>query len=56
MLGFVEDKSIYPNQQYVRLKNKIDAIYIYPNVDIPIKLVEKKIKALIKLYDLNKSL
>ena len=56
MLGFVEDKNIYPKQKDVRLKDKIDAIYVDPTIDIPIKLIEKKIKVLIKLYDSNRSL
>ena len=51
MLGFVEDKSIYSKQEGVRLKNRMQTMYIDPNADIPIKFIVKTLKEMIKLYD-----
>lgn len=51
MLGFIEDKSIYPKQEGIKLKDRMETMYIDPNADIPVKLIIKNLKKLVKLYD-----
>ncbi len=51
IIGFVEDKNIYPKQAGVTRKNKMELLYLDPSKDIPLKTVERHLKALIKLYE-----
>ncbi len=50
-LGFVEDKTIHPRKEGVKLKDKYESIIIDPNKDIHIKMIVRNLKKTIKLYD-----
>ncbi len=49
-IGFIEDKSIYPKKDGIKLKDKYESIIIDPNADIPIELITKELKKRMALY------
>ncbi|MES2134204.1 MAG: DUF1801 domain-containing protein [Bacteroidota bacterium] len=51
LIGFVEDKNIYPKKDGIKRKDKMEILYLDPNADIPIKLIIKNLKKAIKLYN-----
>lgn len=51
MLGFVEDKTIYPKKEGIKLKDNMETMYIDPNADIPHTFILKNLKKLIRFYD-----
>lgn len=51
MLGFVEDKNIYPKKEGIKRKDQMSALYIDPNADIPIELINSNLLEIIKLYN-----
>lgn len=51
LMGFVEDKKIYPKKDSVNRKDKTETIQIDPQADIPVKVILKKLQEKIKLYN-----
>lgn len=49
--GFIEDKTIQPKKEGLKLKDKYQSIIIDPNKDIPIKMIVRNLKKMIKVYD-----
>jgi hypothetical protein len=50
LLGFVEDKSIYPKVADIKRENRIEMIQINPNEDIPVELILQTLRERIRLY------
>ena len=50
LIGFIEDKNIYPKQEGLKLKDKYESMVIDPNADIPIELIIKQLSKRINLY------
>ncbi len=50
LIGFVEDKTIYPKKDGIKRKDKMETMYFDANADIPIKLIMSNLKKTIKLY------
>jgi hypothetical protein len=51
LLGFVEDKSIYPAVAGVKRKNGIEMIQINPDEDLPLEFILQTIQERIRLYE-----
>ena len=49
-IGFIEDKSIHPKKEGLRLKDKYQSIIIDPHADIPIELIIQELNKKIALY------
>ncbi len=49
--GFIEDKTIHPKKEGVKLKDKYHSIIIDANKDIPIKMIIRDLKKMIKVYE-----
>lgn len=51
LIGFVEDKNIYPKKEGLKRKDHMEVLYLDPNADIPVKLIVKHLKKTMKLYN-----
>lgn len=50
MLGFIEDKTIFPKKDGIRRKDKMETLLLDPAEDIPLKIILSHLKKKIKLY------
>lgn len=50
LIGFVEDKNIYPKKEGLKRKDKMETLYLDPNADIPIKMITRNLQKTIKIY------
>ena len=50
LIGFIEDKTIYPKEEGVKRKDTYESMVIDPNADIPLELIRQELKKRIAVY------